>query len=177
MGNGRGPAEGVLHAPDCAEAPQDAPPLDLEHALDVADNSTTRLCTLWGCAQELTPTLRGSTTSTTSDPSLRSAWMLAMVTWSPLQLCWMLIGSRESGDHNGAAVRERETKRRLRGRAGRRDRLPGRACAACGLCGSCGPARPAAPFSQRCSHAMPVRRMHGRQPRFTNAHPGFRSHP
>jgi hypothetical protein len=40
---GRGPARGVLHAPDCEEAPQDAPLLDLERALDVAENPGTRL--------------------------------------------------------------------------------------------------------------------------------------
>jgi len=45
----------VLHAPDCEEAPQGAPLLDVEHALNVAVNPGTRLCTLCGCAQELTP--------------------------------------------------------------------------------------------------------------------------
>jgi len=57
--DGRGPARGVLHAPDCEEAPQGAPLLDVEHALNVAENPGTRLCTLCGCAQELTPLLRG----------------------------------------------------------------------------------------------------------------------
>ncbi|WP_349637019.1 hypothetical protein [Streptomyces sp. 378] len=33
MSGGRGPAQGVLHAPDCEEALQGAPLLDLEHAL------------------------------------------------------------------------------------------------------------------------------------------------
>ncbi|MFA0845539.1 DUF6233 domain-containing protein [Streptomyces rochei] len=56
---GRGPARGVLHAPDCEEAPQGAPLLDVEHALSVAENPGTRLCTLCGCAQELTPLLSG----------------------------------------------------------------------------------------------------------------------
>ncbi|WP_419248476.1 DUF6233 domain-containing protein [Streptomyces virginiae] len=56
---GRGPACGVLHAPDCEEAPEGAPLLDVQRALDVADNPGTRLCTLCGCAQELTPMLRG----------------------------------------------------------------------------------------------------------------------
>lgn len=56
---GRGPARGVLHAPDCEEAPQGAPLLDVEHALNVAENPGTRLCTLCGCAQELTPMLSG----------------------------------------------------------------------------------------------------------------------
>ncbi|MFB7115237.1 DUF6233 domain-containing protein [Streptomyces sp. NPDC056190] len=55
----RGPAGGGLHAPDCEEAPQGAPLLDLEHALNTAENPATRLCTLCGCAQELTPLLRG----------------------------------------------------------------------------------------------------------------------
>ncbi|MFQ6147450.1 DUF6233 domain-containing protein [Streptomyces seoulensis] len=56
---GRGPARGVLHAPDCEEAPEGAPLLRVERALDVAESPGTRLCTLCGCAQELTPLLRG----------------------------------------------------------------------------------------------------------------------
>ncbi|THA28455.1 hypothetical protein E6R18_28160 [Streptomyces sp. A1277] len=56
---GRGPARGVLHAPDCEEAPAGAPLLGVEQALNVAENPGTRLCTLCGCAQELTPMLRG----------------------------------------------------------------------------------------------------------------------
>ncbi|MFF5442190.1 DUF6233 domain-containing protein [Streptomyces achromogenes] len=56
---GRGPARGVLHAPDCEEAPQGAPLLDLEHALHVAENPGTRLLTACGCGQELTPMLSG----------------------------------------------------------------------------------------------------------------------
>ncbi|MFF9453571.1 DUF6233 domain-containing protein [Streptomyces flaveolus] len=56
---GRGPAQGVLHAPDCEEAPQGAPLLDVEHALNVAGNPGTRLCMLCECAQELTPMLSG----------------------------------------------------------------------------------------------------------------------
>lgn len=40
-------------------APQGAPLLDLEHVLNVAENSATRLCTLCGAAQERTPLLRG----------------------------------------------------------------------------------------------------------------------
>ncbi|MEU5090643.1 DUF6233 domain-containing protein [Streptomyces sp. NPDC021356] len=55
----RGPGRRVLHAPDCTEAPQDAPVLDLERALDVAENPATTLCTLCGAAQEITPVLRG----------------------------------------------------------------------------------------------------------------------
>ncbi|OUC76535.1 hypothetical protein CA983_43990 [Streptomyces swartbergensis] len=57
--DGRGPARSVLHAPDCEEVPAGAPLLDVEHALNVAENPGTRLCTLCGCAQELTPMLRG----------------------------------------------------------------------------------------------------------------------
>ncbi|GAA3759161.1 DUF6233 domain-containing protein [Streptomyces tremellae] len=56
---GRGPARGVLHAPDCEEAPEGAPLLDAQRALDVAENPGTQLCTLCGCAQELTPLLSG----------------------------------------------------------------------------------------------------------------------
>ncbi len=56
---GRGPAHGVLHTPDCDEAPQGAPLLDVQRALDVAENPGTQLCTLCGCAQELTPMSRG----------------------------------------------------------------------------------------------------------------------
>ncbi|WP_327341362.1 hypothetical protein [Streptomyces europaeiscabiei] len=41
------------------EAPQGAPLLDLEHVMDVAENSATRLRTLCGAAQERTPLLRG----------------------------------------------------------------------------------------------------------------------
>ncbi|MFG3467566.1 DUF6233 domain-containing protein [Streptomyces sp. NPDC047853] len=56
---GRRPARGVLHAPDCEEAPQGAPLLGVEQALNVAEHPGTRLCTLCGCAQELTPMLSG----------------------------------------------------------------------------------------------------------------------
>jgi hypothetical protein len=49
----------VLHAPDCEEAPQGAPLLDVEHALNVAENPGRRQCSLCGCAQELTPMLSG----------------------------------------------------------------------------------------------------------------------
>lgn len=59
VSGGRGPAQGVLHARDCEEAPKDAPLLDWKRALDLAENPATRLCTLCGCAQELTPLLRG----------------------------------------------------------------------------------------------------------------------
>ncbi|MEV8248416.1 DUF6233 domain-containing protein [Streptomyces rochei] len=56
---GRGPARGVLHAPDCEETPEGAWLLDVQRALDVADNPGTQQCTLRGCAQELTPLLNG----------------------------------------------------------------------------------------------------------------------
>ncbi|MEU9398057.1 DUF6233 domain-containing protein [Streptomyces sp. NPDC048324] len=65
----RGPDRGgVLHAPDCDEAPQGVPVLDLEHALNVAENPATRLCVLCGCAQELTPLLKGFDHITGSEP-------------------------------------------------------------------------------------------------------------
>ncbi|MEU2770810.1 DUF6233 domain-containing protein [Streptomyces diastaticus] len=56
---GQGPARGVLHAPDCEEAPEGTPLLDVQRALGVAENPRTQLCTLCGCAQELTPLLSG----------------------------------------------------------------------------------------------------------------------
>ncbi|WP_371674755.1 DUF6233 domain-containing protein (plasmid) [Streptomyces sp. NBC_00289] len=59
LGDGRGPTRSVLHAPDCDDAPAGAPLLDLEQALDAAENPATQLCTRCGCAQELTPVLRG----------------------------------------------------------------------------------------------------------------------
>ncbi|MFF8036210.1 DUF6233 domain-containing protein [Streptomyces sp. NPDC016626] len=49
----------MLHAPDYEEAPGGAPLLDVQRALDVAENPGTQLCTLCGCAQELTPLLGG----------------------------------------------------------------------------------------------------------------------
>ncbi|MFJ8098484.1 DUF6233 domain-containing protein [Streptomyces griseofuscus] len=55
----RGPGGAVLHAVDCTEAPQTAPLLPLELALDVAEQPGTRLCSLCGAAQELDPGLRG----------------------------------------------------------------------------------------------------------------------
>ncbi|MEU3883065.1 DUF6233 domain-containing protein [Streptomyces californicus] len=57
--SGRGPGRAVLHAVDCEEAPQGAPLLPLERALDVAEQPGTRLCYLCGTAQELDPVLRG----------------------------------------------------------------------------------------------------------------------
>ncbi|CAL9672900.1 DUF6233 domain-containing protein [Streptomyces sp. enrichment culture] len=57
--SGRGPGRAVLHAVDCEEAPQGAPLLPLERALDVAEQPGTRLCSLCGAAQELDPVLRG----------------------------------------------------------------------------------------------------------------------
>ncbi|MFE4448136.1 DUF6233 domain-containing protein [Streptomyces sp. NPDC056820] len=59
MRGGRSPAGGVWHAPNCEKAPQGAPLLDVEHALNVAENPATRSCNLCGRAAELTPLLRG----------------------------------------------------------------------------------------------------------------------
>ncbi|KMS67247.1 hypothetical protein ACM01_43555 [Streptomyces viridochromogenes] len=64
----RGPDRGVLHAVDCDEAPQGAPLLDLEHALNVAESPAARLCNLCGCAQELSPLLKGFDHIAGSDP-------------------------------------------------------------------------------------------------------------
>ena len=50
---------GVLHAPDCNEAPEGAPVLELERALDAAEKAGVRLCSLCGAAQELEPLLSG----------------------------------------------------------------------------------------------------------------------
>ena len=55
----RGPGRGVLHAPDCDEAPQGKPVLELERALDAAEKVSVRLCSLCGAEQELEPLLRG----------------------------------------------------------------------------------------------------------------------
>ncbi|TLQ38767.1 hypothetical protein FEF34_40485 [Streptomyces marianii] len=68
VSGGRGTAQGILHALDCEEAPNDAPLLDWRRALDVAENPATRLCILCGCAQELTPLLRGFDHITDSAP-------------------------------------------------------------------------------------------------------------
>jgi hypothetical protein len=54
-----GPDRGVLHAPDCDEAPEGAPVLKLERALDAAEKAGVRLCSLCGAAAELDPVLRG----------------------------------------------------------------------------------------------------------------------
>lgn len=50
---------GVLHAPDCDEAPEGALLLKLERALDAAEKVGVRLCSLCGAAQELEPLLSG----------------------------------------------------------------------------------------------------------------------
>ncbi|MFF7598108.1 DUF6233 domain-containing protein [Streptomyces mirabilis] len=49
------PTRGVLHTPDCDEEAQDAPLLDVEHALDAAEHPGTRLCALCGAARFLQP--------------------------------------------------------------------------------------------------------------------------
>jgi hypothetical protein len=43
---GSGPARHVIHAPDCEEAPDGAPALTLEKALNAAEQPGTRLCSL-----------------------------------------------------------------------------------------------------------------------------------
>nr|WP_319276883.1 DUF6233 domain-containing protein [Streptomyces ipomoeae] len=48
-----------MHAPDCDEAPQGAPVLTVERALDAAEKARVRLCTLCGAAQEREPLLDG----------------------------------------------------------------------------------------------------------------------
>ena len=68
MRDGRGLARSVLHAPDCEEAPQGAALLDVGRALDAAEHAGTRLCTLCGAAQELTPMIRGFDHITGSAP-------------------------------------------------------------------------------------------------------------
>ncbi len=65
---GRGPARSVLHAPDCEEAPAGAPLLGVDRALDAAEPPGTRLRTLCGAAQELTPLLCGFDHITDSAP-------------------------------------------------------------------------------------------------------------
>ncbi|MFD4320453.1 DUF6233 domain-containing protein [Streptomyces sp. NPDC058548] len=50
---------GIIHAPDCAEAPQGAVTLSLDRALTLAEQPSVRLCSLCGAAAELTPLLRG----------------------------------------------------------------------------------------------------------------------
>ncbi|MFI1169836.1 DUF6233 domain-containing protein [Streptomyces sp. NPDC020801] len=59
LGGRRGSDRGVLHAPDCDEAPQGAPVLALNQALDAAEKAGMRLCSLCGAAQELEPLLSG----------------------------------------------------------------------------------------------------------------------
>ncbi|WP_308378124.1 DUF6233 domain-containing protein [Streptomyces sp. ISL-98] len=58
LGGGRGPAQGVVHAVDCAEAPQGIPVLTLDQALDAAERPGVRLCSLCASA-ELDPVLKG----------------------------------------------------------------------------------------------------------------------
>ncbi|MFQ6144622.1 hypothetical protein ACLMNJ_16335 [Streptomyces seoulensis] len=52
---GRVPARGVLHAPGC----EGAPLLSVERVLNVAGSLVTQLCSLCGCALELTWLLQG----------------------------------------------------------------------------------------------------------------------
>ncbi|MFD4973586.1 DUF6233 domain-containing protein [Streptomyces sp. NPDC058424] len=98
---GRGPVRGVLRTPDCEEAPQGAPLLDVEHAFNVAESPATRLCALCGCVQELTPMLAGLTTSPTAD-----------LPW------WFMVGA--AGAVVGPVVRAcRRSSKRLRRGPGR----------------------------------------------------------
>lgn len=55
----RGPDRGVLHAPDCDEAPQGAPILKVDQALNAVEKTGVRMCSLCGAAQELEPLLHG----------------------------------------------------------------------------------------------------------------------
>ncbi|MFE6788194.1 DUF6233 domain-containing protein [Streptomyces sp. NPDC057680] len=59
LGGRRGPSQAVVHAVDCVEAPQNAPRLSLDQALDAAERPGVRLCSLCGASQELDPVLRG----------------------------------------------------------------------------------------------------------------------
>lgn len=59
LSGGHGPGQAVLHARDCDEAPEGAPVLELERALDAAEKAGVRLCALCGAAAELDPVLRG----------------------------------------------------------------------------------------------------------------------
>ncbi|MGO4636101.1 DUF6233 domain-containing protein [Streptomyces sp. 2RAF24] len=52
--------QGVIHAPDCTDAPAGAVTLSLDRALALADRQpAVRLCSMCGAAAELTPLLRG----------------------------------------------------------------------------------------------------------------------
>ncbi|MEU6557316.1 DUF6233 domain-containing protein [Streptomyces sp. NPDC046915] len=55
----RGSDRGVLHVPDCDEAPPDSPVLTVSQALDAAEKTGVRLCSLCGAVQELEPMLKG----------------------------------------------------------------------------------------------------------------------
>ncbi|WP_344407161.1 DUF6233 domain-containing protein [Streptomyces longisporus] len=52
-----GPDRGVLHVPDCNEAPQGAPALTVDQALNAAEKASVRLCSLCGADAELEPLL------------------------------------------------------------------------------------------------------------------------
>lgn len=51
--------QGVIHTPDCDEAPAGTVTLSLDQALTLAEQPGVRLCSLCGVAAELTPLLRG----------------------------------------------------------------------------------------------------------------------
>ncbi|MER5886995.1 DUF6233 domain-containing protein [Streptomyces sp. NPDC001941] len=52
-------ASSVLHAPDCREAPEQAPVLSVEGALQAAQDPRVRVCALCGACYELDPLLHG----------------------------------------------------------------------------------------------------------------------
>ncbi|MFI1702590.1 DUF6233 domain-containing protein [Streptomyces bobili] len=58
LNGGRDPGRGIIHAVDCEEAPDGAPKLILDKALDAAEHPGTRLCSLCSAAAELDPVLR-----------------------------------------------------------------------------------------------------------------------
>ncbi|MFD8992265.1 DUF6233 domain-containing protein [Streptomyces goshikiensis] len=57
-GGRRGPAQAVVHAVDCEEAPRGVPVLTWKQALDAAERPGVRLCVLCA-ASELDPVLKG----------------------------------------------------------------------------------------------------------------------
>ncbi|WP_353938324.1 DUF6233 domain-containing protein [Streptomyces ficellus] len=57
------PPQGVVHAVDCAEAPQGVASLSLDQALAAAERPGVRLCSLCGAAAELDPILFDSLTA------------------------------------------------------------------------------------------------------------------
>ncbi|MFG3518609.1 DUF6233 domain-containing protein [Streptomyces bobili] len=58
LNGGRDAGRGIIHAVDCEEAPDGAPKLILDKALDAAEHPGTRLCSLCSAAAEPDPVLR-----------------------------------------------------------------------------------------------------------------------